>query len=564
MESVQKLWEQLKEYKKTEKPAKTNDKLGLEESFNNIQTKLRVNNRPPFVPPQGLDLQTIEQLWNTLGQTEGERTEWVRKEIERLLRLENMASRFWKKAKATLAWCADSQSQLSSTDYGDSLSAVEAKLKNHEGFQSSLDTNNTRLGTTRDLGNELIAANYGRKEEVRSKLTELDSEWNKVVQLAADRRAGLEAALNRQRQLENLRLDFATRSRKLVSHFEDAEDALSEPVTSSSKAAVAAVANAYQQYLVDHKQYQTEFDDLVALADQMKAEGITSNMYAQYSIQQLAERWSALQTEVDERAVAIANEDKRQDSNEVLCRAFAEKAKSFVDWCAAIKEEIAQLSSLSVNEQLEALRNKAGVVAERSSAVEEVSTITRQMDEATITHNQHTDITLDEVRLTWEALRDLIAKQGSLLEAELLRQSGSGVSEEQIAEFKETFRNFDKDRSGFLAKHEFKACLSALGYFYTDEQVDQLMTTICKQSANQIYFNEFVEFMIKKNEDSDTPTSILQAFKTIADDRDSVTEVELRRALPAENVDFFLQNIPKNAAGNYDYKAFIQQTYGKH
>jgi Ca2+-binding EF-hand superfamily protein len=564
LESVQKLWEQLKEYKKTEKPAKTNDKLGLEESFNNIQTKLRVNNRPPFVPPQGLDLQTIEQLWNTLGQTEGERTEWVRKEIERLLRLENMASRFWKKAKATLAWCADSQSQLSSTDYGDSLSAVEAKLKNHEGFQSSLDTNNTRLGTTRDLGNELIAANYGRKEEVRSKLTELDSEWNKVVQLAADRRAGLEAALNRQRQLENLRLDFATRSRKLVSHFEDAEDALSEPVTSSSKAAVAAVANAYQQYLVDHKQYQTEFDDLVALADQMKAEGITSNMYAQYSIQQLAERWSALQTEVDERAVAIANEDKRQDSNEVLCRAFAEKAKSFVDWCAAIKEEIAQLSSLSVNEQLEALRNKAGVVAERSSAVEEVSTITRQMDEATITHNQHTDITLDEVRLTWEALRDLIAKQGSLLEAELLRQSGSGVSEEQIAEFKETFRNFDKDRSGFLAKHEFKACLSALGYFYTDEQVDQLMTTICKQSANQIYFNEFVEFMIKKNEDSDTPTSILQAFKTIADDRDSVTEVELRRALPAENVDFFLQNIPKNAAGNYDYKAFIQQTYGKH
>jgi len=40
----------------------------------------------------------------------------------------------------------------------------------------------------------------------------------------------------------------------------------------------------------------------------------------------------------------------------------------------------------------------------------------------------------------------------------------AGVSEEQIKEFNETFRYFDKDRSGRLDHQELKSCLRSLGY----------------------------------------------------------------------------------------------------
>jgi len=38
--------------------------LEVEALFNNLQAKLRVNNRPPFVPPTELSLRSIDDNWN--------------------------------------------------------------------------------------------------------------------------------------------------------------------------------------------------------------------------------------------------------------------------------------------------------------------------------------------------------------------------------------------------------------------------------------------------------------------------------------------------------------------
>jgi Ca2+-binding EF-hand superfamily protein len=77
----------------------------------------------------------------------------------------------------------------------------------------------------------------------------------------------------------------------------------------------------------------------------------------------------------------------------------------------------------------------------------------------------------------------LVSKQQRLIEKELLNQTGSKVSEEQLAEFRETFRNFDKDDNGVLEKHEFKACLNALGHNVgNDEAIDRLMKQLCKSN----------------------------------------------------------------------------------
>ena len=45
----------------------------------------------------------------------------------------------------------------------------------------------------------------------------------------------------------------------------------------------------------------------------------------------------------------------------------------------------------------------------------------------------------------------------------LMFRNTTGVSEEQIREINQTFNYFDRNKSGQLEYHEFKACLRSLG-----------------------------------------------------------------------------------------------------
>jgi actinin alpha len=104
LSGIEAKWEEFKNYKKVDKPEKTNEKLGVEAALNSLQALLRVNNRPPFVPPENLSPQTIDSLWNQLGDEEKKRGEWIRYEIEKQQKLEQLASRFWRKARALSVW----------------------------------------------------------------------------------------------------------------------------------------------------------------------------------------------------------------------------------------------------------------------------------------------------------------------------------------------------------------------------------------------------------------------------------------------------------------------------
>jgi hypothetical protein len=217
LQSIERLWEEFKTYKKTVKPEKTNEKGNVEAAYNNLQALLRVNNRPAYVPPSDLTLAEIDKIWNGLGEEENRRAQWLRKELERQQKLEILASRFWRKAKALLTWTSDNKQLLTSNDFGTSVAEVEALLKNHEAFETSYSETQNRLDSTKNLGQDLINQQYGKASEVSAKIVELDNSWADLKTSSDVRRQGLEQELHRQNHHEKLRLEFATKSRAFVS-----------------------------------------------------------------------------------------------------------------------------------------------------------------------------------------------------------------------------------------------------------------------------------------------------------------------------------------------------------
>jgi len=333
-------------------------------------------------------------------------------------------------------------------------------------------------------------------------------------------------------------------------------------VRANSLNAINQTREAFSVFSQENQKQEAEYNSILELAQTMNDQGVTSNIYAQFTVEQVTERWNRLQAEVTERTSAIDNETTRLEENENICKEFAVKADDFTRFCEAQRVEITTSDGGDLQNQLDVIRTKIESLSTHKPELDSLSELNHKIDERNITHNPHTKETMETLTLTWERLNDFVSKHAGVLEKELLSQTGSKVSEEQLAEFKETFRQFDKDGSSNLEKHEFKACLSALGHFVNDDQLNNLFDSIAKKTPGKMQFEEFVDYMISKTEDSDTPATIKNAFKSLAGDKDFVTEEELRRVLDPDTVDYLLKNMP-NDNGNFDYHTFTDNSYNK-
>ncbi|GAB0187084.1 alpha-actinin-2 [Grus japonensis] len=110
MQAMQKKLEDFRDYRRKHKPPKVQEKCQLEINFNTLQTKLRISNRPAFMPSEGKMVSDIAGAWQRLEQAEKGYEEWLLNEIRRLERLEHLAEKFRQKASTHEQWAYVNQS----------------------------------------------------------------------------------------------------------------------------------------------------------------------------------------------------------------------------------------------------------------------------------------------------------------------------------------------------------------------------------------------------------------------------------------------------------------------
>lgn len=91
---VQKKLEEYRTYRRKHKPPRVEQKAKLETNFNTLQTKLRLSNRPAYMPTEGKMVSDIANSWKGLELAEKAFEEWLLAETMRLERLEHLAQKF--------------------------------------------------------------------------------------------------------------------------------------------------------------------------------------------------------------------------------------------------------------------------------------------------------------------------------------------------------------------------------------------------------------------------------------------------------------------------------------
>ena len=362
----------------------------------------------------------------------------------------------------------------------------------------------------------------------------------------------------RKEELQEKRIGFLNRCKELDGWLDHALEVLTDPINVDSIEGVHELQAAASKTEAERAQREPSYHELEALEADLKAAG------ADVSLAPTTEKWNEVSAAVATRKDALAAELEKQVHQDALCKDFANKADGLAKWLRDESKALAEAAHGELEAQLPRVQALQGGLSSGKDALTGLTAVNENIQHAGIRTNKYTDLTLNNLAAQFGELEHAIDSQLSLLQKELLAKKESQASPEQIDEFKEVFRHFDKNNNGTLRDFEFKSCLNSLGENPSDAELAKLMAEL-GDGKGHITFDRFVDYMVNLASDNITHNEIAESFREIAGDKEFVTEDDLRRALPGEKVDYLIKQMPAfpNAPGGYDYRAWAASAFAR-
>lgn len=580
---TQRKLEEFRDYRRKHKPPKLEDKARLENSFNTLQTRLRLSNRPAYLPTEGKMVSDIANAWKGLELAEKGFEEWLLSELQRLERLDHLAQKFRHRCEIHEEWAEGKEDMLQSQDYLKCrLNELKAMKKKHEAFESDLAAHQDRVEQIAAIAQELNVLHYHDVQTVNTRCQLICDQWDRLGTLTAQRRQGLEDAEKILEKIDQLYLDFAKRAAPFNNWLDGAKEDLLDMFIVHSIEEIQDLVEAHEQFKGTLGEADKEFNSIMNLANEVQRlcqqYGLTlrENPYTTVSPSDISNKWGEVKQLVPKRDRTLHDERIKQENNERLRRQFAQKANIVGPWIENQLDGVASIgvaARTSLEEQLNKLRQFEKATEQYRVHMDELERYNEEVQESLIFENRYTHYTMETLRVGWEQLLTAIARNINEVENQILTRDSKGISEEQMNEFRVSFNHFDKNRSRRLEPKEFKACLVSLGYNIRDDRqgdadFQRIMSIVDPNNSGYVTFEAFLDFMTRETADTDTAEQVMQSFKILAGDKPFITAQILRQELPPDQAEYCIQRMAPYTGrdavpGALDYMSFSTALYGE-
>ncbi|XP_024867035.1 calmodulin-alpha isoform X1 [Temnothorax americanus] len=140
-----------------------------------------------------------------------------------------------------------------------------------------------------------------------------------------------------------------------------------------------------------------------------------------------------------------------------------------------------------------------------------------------------------------------------------------GLTEDQVAEFKEAFMLFDKDEDGTITMAELGVVMRSLGQRPSETELRDMVNEVDQDGNGTIEFNEFLQMMSKKMKNADGEDELREAFRVFDKNNDGlISSKELRHVmtnlgekLSEEEVDDMIKEADLDGDGMVNYEDFV-------
>uniref|UniRef100_A0AAQ5ZTR3 Actinin alpha 3b n=1 Tax=Amphiprion ocellaris TaxID=80972 RepID=A0AAQ5ZTR3_AMPOC len=576
MRAMQQKLEDFRDYRRIHKPPRVQEKCQLEINFNTLQTKLRLSNRPAFMPSEGKMVSDIANAWKGLEQVEKGYEEWLLTEIRRLERLDHLAEKFKQKCGMHEAWTGGKEDLLSQKDYESaSLMEIRALMRKHEAFESDLAAHQDRVEQIAAIAQELNELDYHDAASVNARCQGICDQWDNLGTLTQKRRDALERVEKLWETIDQLYLEFAKRAAPFNNWMDGAMEDLQDMFIVHSIEEIQSLITAHDQFKATLPEADKErmatmgiHNEILKIAQTygIKLSGI--NPYTNLSPQDISTKWDTVKHFVPLRDQMLQEEVARQQANERLRRQFAAQANIIGPWIQTKMEEISHVSvdiAGSLEEQMNSLKQYEQNIINYKSNIDKLEGDHQLSQESLIFDNKHTNYTMEHIRVGWEQLLTTIARTINEVENQILTRDAKGISQEQLNEFRASFNHFDRVRNFLLLSTILKMNIHKKLKLIIFARI---MTLVDPNNTGVVTFQAFIDFMTRETAETDTAEQVMASFKILASDKMYITVDELRRELPPEQAEYCISRMtryvgPESPPGALDYISFSSALYGE-
>uniref|UniRef100_A0A3B4FHW8 Alpha-actinin-4-like n=1 Tax=Pundamilia nyererei TaxID=303518 RepID=A0A3B4FHW8_9CICH len=453
--------EDFRDYRCVHKPPKVQEKCQLEISFNTLQTKLRLSNRPAFMPSEGRMVSDINKAWHNLEGAEKGYEEWILSEIRRLERLEHLAVKFHQKCAIHESWTDGKEAMLTQKDYETcTLSEVKALLRKHEAFESDLAAHQDRVEQIAAIAQELNELDYYDAASVNARCQKICDQWDVLGALTHKRKESLERTEKQLESIDELYLEYAKRAAPFNNWMEGAMEDLQDMFIVHNIEEIQGLITAHEQFKSTLPEANKEREAIQSIQSEVQkiaqSNGIklsSGNPYTSITPESINSKWEQAMAMVPLRDNALQEELNKQNSNDTLRATFATQANTVGAYIQAKMEEVGRISiemNGTLEDQLTNLKEYQKSIISYTPEINKLEGYHQHIQEALIFDNQYTSYTMEHLRVGWEQLLTTIARTINEVENQILTRDAKGISQEQLYEYRASFNHFDKVRARAL------------------------------------------------------------------------------------------------------------------
>jgi len=136
----------------------------------------------------------------------------------------------------------------------------------------------------------------------------------------------------------------------------------------------------------------------------------------------------------------------------------------------------------------------------------------------------------------------------------------SGLSEEQLTEFKTSFDHFDANKNNVLNAVEFKAVCMVNNVPFRDEDAFLEVFAKASDSPDGVTFEGYIAFMSDLAADKDTADQVASSFAALAGANAKYISDEQLNSFAPEDADYIRRNATKTDEG-YDFAGLVNRSY---
>lgn len=347
--------------------------------------------------------------------------------------------------------------------------------------------------------------------------------------------------LAREEALEDLKTKFSEQLLTVQAWIDQVEDAVAEDLNELES---VAQVDEQQKLFEASKAGQADAAANFAKVEESARQLTEAKEEGAAAAASLSTKLQAAVKELEARAAAISAARATQVTNESVRDNFASAAKEVNQFLATIRADDSKAAGDLEGNLTQTASLLKSLNTDGAEKLKVVGVAHAALADAKINASSKTELTFDSLTRDLNAVQSILQKKQKDIQEQIAKQASGGISPEQLAEFKESFDFFDKDKSGALNYLEFKGCLTSLGEEPSEEEFQAICARLDHNGDKSISFKEFLSFVTNITKDKDTSDEILAAFRVLTDGRDHITEAELRSAMEKEKAESLLKQTP--------------------